>query len=735
MKALSKRAVSIIIALALLTAFVPFGTITASAESGTTGDCTWSFDNVSGELSIKSLNSYTQKLYGYEYGKSPWFSFRDSIKTITVDSSIYSIGNNCFPDCTSLEAVYMPGVYEIGDCAFEGCESLKTVELSSEYIMSAKIGKYAFSYCSSLTKVLLPFQHITICERAFFCCENLETLGIYTSANIEAEAFYMCDKLSSIYMLNNGSPFSYNYSNNSISKTAFSGINADVYYHYPYTPRENSLYGGQFAFINTTSGIVGYNAYWDYDEQTERLTITGEGKLFRYSSGNDLPWMSFGVENTFNITSLIIEDGITEIPSYSFEYMDKAESVSLPDSLLRLYPNAFNNCKSLTEIVIPASVEYVDGKTYWNRCDNLSDVYYVGTEQEWNDVYNWSSTGYVDRIDPHFLVYHPSTQSCTEAGYPAHYEFDGTAKDTFYDLNKTAIPTPEPSKLEHSFSGDWSCGADGHWHVCTLCKTAVSDKEDHTYDDPCDETCNVCGYVRTVEHKAVTDKGYPATCTEDGLSDGSHCSLCGKILAEQMVIPKTGHKAVIDEAVKATCQHDGLTVGSHCEYCGLVYVEQTVIPKLEHTPEEDEAVPPGCTENGLTAGSHCCVCGEVLTAQEVIPALDHSYVAVVGVKANHFRPGLSDGIKCSRCGDWLIEQYVIPQLEGNPIIGDANDDGEVDTVDATIIQRTATHLMVPYTDEQLLFADVDGDGETTIVDATYIQRYATHVKIPFPIGE
>jgi|GEM_PF-4467689 len=101
-------------------------------NSGTTGDCTWTFDSVSGELSIKSTNSYNQKIYGYNYGESPWFSFKDSIKTITVDSNIYSIGDYCFTDCTSLESVYMPGVYEVGNYAFSGCESLNRVELSSE---------------------------------------------------------------------------------------------------------------------------------------------------------------------------------------------------------------------------------------------------------------------------------------------------------------------------------------------------------------------------------------------------------------------------------------------------------------------------------------------------------------------------------------------------------------------------------------------------------------------------
>ena len=102
------------------------------------------------------------------------------------------------------------------------------------------------------------------------------------------------------------------------------------------------MYGGQFTYINTTSGIVGYDAFWDYDRQNERLTITGTGKLFNYSSGNDLPWMDFATENTFDIRSIKIEDGITDIPSYSFEYMNKVESVTFTKHLAETATQRFS---------------------------------------------------------------------------------------------------------------------------------------------------------------------------------------------------------------------------------------------------------------------------------------------------------------------------------------------------------------------------------------------------------
>ncbi|MFR6121605.1 transglutaminase domain-containing protein, partial [Faecalibacillus intestinalis] len=54
-------------------------------------------------------------------------------------------------------------------------------------------------------------------------------------------------------------------------------------------------------------------------------------------------------------------------------------------------------------------------------------------------------------------------------------------------------------------------------------------------------------------HKVVVDQGKKATCTEDGLTEGKHCSVCKEVIKKQEVIPATGHKVVVDQGKKATC--------------------------------------------------------------------------------------------------------------------------------------------------------------------------------------
>ena len=83
-------------------------------------------------------------------------------------------------------------------------------------------------------------------------------------------------------------------------------------------------------------------------------------------------------------------------------------------------------------------------------------------------------------------------------------------------------------------------------------------------------------------HKVVVDQAKEATCTEDGLTEGKHCSVCNEVIKKQEVIPSTGHKEVLDSAKEATCTNTGLTEGIHCSICNKIIKKQEIIPALGH---------------------------------------------------------------------------------------------------------------------------------------------------------
>lgn len=87
------------------------------------------------------------------------------------------------------------------------------------------------------------------------------------------------------------------------------------------------------------------------------------------------------------------------------------------------------------------------------------------------------------------------------------------------------------------------------------------------------------------------------TCTEEGNIAYWYCSSCGKYFTdekgnceiglENTVIPANGHTEVIDKAVEPTPSSPGLTEGSHCSVCGVIIVPQTEIKLTEYSISYD----------------------------------------------------------------------------------------------------------------------------------------------------
>lgn len=181
-----------------------------------------------------------------------------------------------------------------------------------------------------------------------------------------------------------------------------------------------------------------------------------------------------------------------------------------------------------------------------------------------------------------------------------------------------------------------------------------------------------CGKSETenilpLAHTVVLDRASSPTCTQTGLTEGEHCSVCNQILKEQEIISATGHTEAVDHGTPATCTQTGLTDGRHCTVCQEILAEQQVIPALGHTVEIDIAVSSTCTSTGLTEGRHCSVCLAVLVRQNITEKKAHSWVTDHAVSPTCSKNGLTEGCHCQSCGEVKIRQKSIKQLPHTPI--------------------------------------------------------------------
>ncbi len=98
-------------------------------------------------------------------------------------------------------------------------------------------------------------------------------------------------------------------------------------------------------------------------------------------------------------------------------------------------------------------------------------------------------------------------------------------------------------------------------------------------------------------HDVEIEKGTPADCTHDGLTDKAVCKTSGKVLFDHQTI-KGGHKIKYKKAVESTCQSPGYTESEICEVCGYVQKESKQTPRADHTTGTD--------------GVHCKWCNKVV---------------------------------------------------------------------------------------------------------------------------
>ena len=166
--------------------------------------------------------------------------------------------------------------------------------------------------------------------------------------------------------------------------------------------------------------------------------------------------------------------------------------------------------------------------------------------------------------------------------------------------------------------------ATGHDYVSVITAPTCTEQGYTTYTCHCNHSY-IDNYVDALGHTEVIDNAVASTCTETGLTEGKHCSVCEEILIAQEVVEENGHD--YESAVTAsTCTEQGYTI--YTCHCNHSYIDNYV-DALGHTEIIDNAVEPTCTETGLTEGKHCSVCKEVLIAQEIVEATGHDYEDVV----------------------------------------------------------------------------------------------------------
>ncbi len=373
---------------------------------------------------VKSYQWQWRKGYGYAWADSPATGNKTRTLTVAVTAAKNDYQYRCvvtFTDGTvenSDFAILKAGSYTWGTFAdgallyMIDADGLMTISGSGKIPTYAQItysGSYTvtspwFEYRSQIKNVLIEDGVTAIGTQAFMGLDEMTAIQIPTSVTyIESSAFRDCSSLADVYYTGAKSqwnaitikamPRVYTSSSSSYVPTNYLSLASKHY--------NSSLPGGE----SVMSGLFG-DAEWRLSNGV--LTIFPAGSSAALPDTTP-PWRDVRDQ----VTSLVIESGITAIGEFNFSGMTKLTKVSLPATLTSIGNNAFFGASALTEITIPKAVTSIGDDVFY-EADSLKTI----TVESGNSAYV-SANGVLFTAGKKTLVRYPAGRTDTAYTVPA----------------------------------------------------------------------------------------------------------------------------------------------------------------------------------------------------------------------------------------------------------------------------------------------------------------------------
>ncbi|MBR5806938.1 MAG: leucine-rich repeat protein [Oscillospiraceae bacterium] len=576
-------------------------------------------ENITWELTDDGVLKLTGSgaMYDYDGTKAvyaPWYSQKSKIKSVEVSAGITHLGQDAFSACNSLTTVSIP-----------------------ETVVSAGIN--VFEYCVSLKSIVLPDSLTYIPSGMFYGCTNLIDVDFPKYITIiGGSAFSDCTQLGSVVL------------------------------------PEGLVSIGDYAFYGCGYNDDGYNGTgYNFTSVTLPSTVKSIGK-------GAFCWCN-------SLTSINIPYGVETIGAYAFQWAGIG-SITIPSTVKSIGTGTFQWCRRLKTVYFYGDAPEFGSDMFGLKSGQKTTAYYPGANETWTDELVTSMDNYYVDFIPWDAVDEPGAGGGAGGNEGDDSQTGGGNQGSGTDDDNPSGNNPgggngnqggNPSGEGSGSGGESGEGSGGTSDTFTvsvsqsvggvisanittaekgqlvtitvtpdqcyeLVKLYVNGEEisDLTFEISSDSTVSA-EFIE--KHTEVIDSAVLQTCTQTGLTEGSHCSACNKIFVSQKIVDSLGHISVQKEEnyTEATCYSEGYyDIVTYCarEECQETLDRRTsVLPKTDHNFEifTSEITAATCTQTGGYTVTKTCregMCGHTEAETVIIDMLGHQYM----------------GTTCKECG-------------------------------------------------------------------------------------
>ncbi len=401
------------------------------------------------------------------------------------------------------------------------------------------IGKFAFSYCTSIKSVTIPEGVTSIELDAFGNCTSLESVTILDGVtSIGGAAFYNCTSLESVTI-----------------PDSVTSIGAEAFYNC--TNLKN---------VTIPEGVTDIGSFAFYKCKNLKSVIIPKGVTSISMNAFD---------SCTSLESIMFEEisQLTEIGGEAFDDCTSLERVIIPNGVIKILDSAFADCTSLESVEVPSSVSYTDWGVFYG-CTSLESIF-LPDNLDASDAEIPNETSQVryslDETKGEITIIKIELGTgktgvaipATICGYPVVAVADNSL------LSKISSHT--------CVGGTATCQTKA---ICGICKQEYGDYAKHTL---------------------IKTEAKDATCTEDGNTAYWTCSVCNKYfsdengtneIAENSWVIKAAHTLTKTEAKGATVTETGNKEYWHCKDCGKYFTDENGENEIELDDTITQKLPP-----------------------------------------------------------------------------------------------------------------------------------------------